>query len=39
VAYAEALAAIHRKKREVKFNNDILEILINSGKTGIASFV
>ena len=29
VAYAEALASIHRKKSEVKFNNDIFEKIIH----------
>ena len=29
VAYAEALASIHRKKRDVKFNNDIFQKIIH----------
>jgi len=29
VAYAEALASIHRKKRDLKFNNDIFKKIIH----------
>jgi len=29
VTYAEALASIHRKKRDVKYNNDILKKIIH----------
>jgi predicted nucleic acid-binding protein len=39
VAYAEALASIHRKKREVKFNNDIFEKILHQFRRDWNSFI
>ncbi len=39
MAYAEALAAIHRKKREVQFNDDILERNLNQFRQDWNSFI
>jgi len=39
VAYAEALAAIHRKKREIGFDDDLLEKIRDSFKRDWNSFI
>ena len=39
VAYAEALASIHRKKRDVKFNNDIFQKIIHLFRRDWNSFI
>ena len=39
VAYAEALASIHRKKREVKFNNDRFEKILHLFRRDWNSFI
>ena len=39
VAYAEALASIHRKNREVKFEDDLLKKTIDSFKRDWNSFI
>jgi predicted nucleic acid-binding protein len=39
VAYAEALASIHRKKREVKFNNGIFEKILHLFRRDWNSFI
>ena len=39
VAYAEALAAIHRKKRETKFDNDKLLKILDTFRCDWSSFI
>jgi predicted nucleic acid-binding protein len=39
VAYAEALASIHRKKREVEFNNDRFEKILHLFRRDWNSFI
>jgi len=39
LAYAEALASIHRKKRDVKFNNDIFQNIIHLFRRDWNSFI